>query len=89
MKSFIEGFFGLLLMVLLTLNNAVVLAETKSLCVFDLLGTNGPIYAQMKGYKIAALNWGTDFQLKPYINENNAAADFKSGLCDSASFTGI
>ncbi len=89
MKNFIKEFFGPLLIVLFTLNNTAVLAETKSLCVFDLLGANGPIYAQMKDYKIAALNWGVEFQLKPYLNENNAAADFKSGLCDSVSFTGI
>ena len=67
----------------------VVLAETKSLCVFDLLGANGPIYAQMKDYKIAALGWGVDLRLKPYISEIKAAADFKTGLCAAVSFTGI
>lgn len=69
--------------------NSSTQAETKSLCVFDLLGANGPIYAQMKDYKVAALNWGVDFRLKPYINEKQAAIDFKSGLCDAVSFTGI
>jgi len=67
----------------------IALAETKSLCVFDLLGANGPIYAQMKDYKIAAMDWGVDFQLKPYLNEKAVAVDFKSGLCDASSFTGI
>jgi len=89
LKSYSKGFFKLLLMGLLSLNNAVVLADTKSLCVFDLLGANGPIYAQMKDYKIAALNWGVDFQLKPYLSENQAAADFKAAVCDAVSFTGI
>lgn len=64
-------------------------SETKSLCVFDLLGANGPIYALMKDYQIAALDWGVDFRLKPYINESIAAVDFKSGRCDAVSFTGI
>lgn len=87
LKIITNKFFPLLLA--LGLSRHVVLAETKSLCVFDLLGANGPIYAQMKDYKIAALDWGIDFRLKPYISEKNAVEDFKSGLCDAVSFTGI
>ncbi len=82
-------FLRLLLALVFSISSHVVLAETKSLCVFDLLGANGPIYAQMKDYKIAALDWGVDFQLKPYISEKKAATDFRSGLCDAVSFTGI
>ncbi len=89
MKIFNHGCFRLFLFVVLSMSEHVVLAEIKSLCVFDLLGANGPIYAQMKDYKIAALRWEVDFRLKPYINESKAAADFKSGLCDAVSFTGI
>ncbi len=86
MKTTINGFFCLLLILL---SSNVVLAEAKRLCVFDLLGANGPIYAQMKDYKIAAMAWGVELKLKPYSSENKAAADFKSGLCDAVSFTGI
>ena len=89
MKIIIDRLFRLLLALGLSLSTHIAQAETKSLCVFDLLGANGPIYAQMKDYKIAALEWGVDFQLKPYINEKKAAADFKSGRCDAVSFTGI
>jgi len=81
--------YSLLLILVLTGSSYSVFAETKSLCVFDLLGANGPIYAQMKDYKIAAIAWGIDFQLRPYINEKQAAVDFKSGFCDAVSFTGI
>ena len=88
-KSIIDRFSRLLLLVILGSSSFIVLAEKKSLCVFDLLGANGPIYAQMKDYKIAAMNWGADLQLKPYISEVKAAADFKAGLCDAVSFTGI
>jgi Solute-binding protein AdeT 1/2 len=84
-----DRFFGLLLTAILCLSGHVVLANQKSLCVFDLLGANGPIYAQMTDYKIAALAWGVDLQLKPYTDEKQAAADFKSGQCDAVSFTGI
>jgi len=88
-RFFIDHFSRPVLAVVLSLNCFVALAETKSFCVFDLLGANGPIYAQMKDYKIAALGWGVNLQLKPYINEGQAAADFKAGLCDAVSFTGI
>ena len=89
MKNFTDGLFRLLLAAILCVSSQAVSAETKSLCVFDLLGANGPIYAQMKDYQIAALDWGVDLQLKPYTNEKNAAIDFKSGQCDAVSFTGI
>ena len=89
MKSIIDGISRVLLVVVLSSSSFIVLAETKSLCVFDLLGANGPIYAQMKDYKIAAMNWGTDLQLKPYISEVKAATDFKAGDCDAVSLTGI
>ncbi|TXL13740.1 hypothetical protein BMR05_10335, partial [Methylococcaceae bacterium HT4] len=67
MKIYSNGFFRLLLAIILIMHCVVVSAASKSLCVFDLLGANGPIYAQMKDYKIAAINWGVDLQLKPYI----------------------
>lgn len=89
LKAIIDRFLRLLLVSVISICCHVVEAKPKSLCVFDLLGANGPNYAQMKDYKIAALAWGVDFQLKPYISERKAAADFKSGRCDAVSFTGI
>lgn len=89
MKIMINQFSRVILLLVLNTIGFDLMAETKSLCVFDLLGANGPIYAQMKDYKIAAMNWGADLQLKPYISEEQAAADFKAGKCDAVSFTGI
>lgn len=66
-----------------------ILAASKKMCVFDLLGANGPTFSQMKDYKTAALAWGVELELKPYTSERVAAEDFKSGLCDAVSFTGI
>ncbi len=67
----------------------VVHAAPKKMCVFDLLGANGPSYTQMKDYKTVALAWGVELDLKPYTSERVAAEDFKAGLCDAVSFTGI
>ncbi len=64
-------------------------AVEKNLCVFDLLGANGPVFSEMKNYQAAALDWGVELELKPYTSERVAAEDFKSGVCDSVSFTGI
>lgn len=75
--------------VLVMSGSSVALAETKKMCVFDLLGANGPTYSQMKDYKTAALNWGVEIELKPYSSERVAAEDFKAGLCDAVIFTGI
>ena len=68
---------------------SVVQAAPKKMCVFDLLGANGPVFSQMKDYKTAAIAWGIELELKPYTSERVAAEDFKSGLCDAVSFTGI
>ena len=89
MKIYSNVFYRLLLAVILSLHCQIVSAATKSLCVFDLLGANGPIYAQMKDYQIAALAWGVELELKPYISEVKAATDFKAEICDAVSFTGI
>lgn len=61
----------------------------KTLCAFDPLGGNGPLYRQMKDYKVAALQWNVDFELIPYPDERVASEDFKSGKCDAISVTGI
>jgi hypothetical protein len=67
----------------------VAQASSNTMCVFDLLGANGPTFSHMKDYKTAALAWGVELDLKPYTSERVAAEDFKSGLCDAVSFTGM
>lgn len=69
--------------------SATAQAVPKKMCVFDLLGANGPVFSQMKDYKTAALAWGVELELKPYTSERVASEDFKSGLCDATIFTGI
>lgn len=81
-----RSFFALLLIIT---SIATAQAVPKKMCVFDLLGANGPFFSQMKDYKTAALAWGVELQLKPYTSERVAAEDFKAGLCDAVSFTGI
>lgn len=68
---------------------APALAEPvkKTFCVFDPSGANGQVFQLMKDYKVEALAWGVDFELKPYTDEKTAADDFKAGKCDAALLT--
>lgn len=59
------------------------------ICVFDLVGKNGDVYAVMKDYQLAAKNWGADIELRVNTNEAVVAEDFKAGKCDGVSVTGM
>lgn len=76
------------MLMLMLMSHTAWAAEKNKVCVFDLLGANGPVFTQMKDYQTAALAWGVQLELKPYTSERVAAEDFKSGLCDAVSFTG-
>lgn len=64
-------------------------AIEHNICVFDPVGKNGPIFSEMRDYQAAALAWGVAIKLKPYTDERVAAEDFKSGLCEGVSLTGV
>ncbi|MCH7337884.1 putative solute-binding protein [Acinetobacter sp. NIPH 2699] len=61
----------------------------QTLCVFDLVGRNGDVYALMKDYQLAAKAWGADIELRVGQNEAVLAEDFKAGKCDAVSITGM
>jgi len=61
----------------------------RRLCVWDILGKNGEIYAKMKDYQIKAATWGIDFEVKPYTDERIANDDFRVRYCDAVLITGI
>lgn len=88
MKTFNALSRLLIVLAMLTANHNVLAGTKKNVCVFDFLGSNGPIFSQMKEYQMAALDWGVEMILKPYTNERVATEDFKSGLCDAANLTG-
>ncbi|HET8708643.1 MAG TPA: putative solute-binding protein [Pseudomonadales bacterium] len=78
---------GLLLSVLPFASEAA--AVKKNLCVFDIVGTQGDVFNIMKDYKIAALEWGIDFNVTAFTDEKIAADDFKANKCDAVVITGI
>lgn len=69
---------------------AVSTAHAKQvMCVFDLVGKNGDVFALMKDYQLAAKQWGADIELRVGQNEGVIAEDFKAGKCDGVSITGM
>lgn len=91
MKStwYIGGISFLLLCVMMMAIPAQSSPTERSLCVFDVVGTNGPIYQSMKRYQAAALKWDVKLQLKPYTDEIVALEDFQAGQCDGVVVTGV
>jgi hypothetical protein len=61
----------------------------RTLCAFDYIGANGPMYATARDFAAAAANWGVRFNLRPYTDENVALGDFKAHKCDAMAVTGI
>lgn len=81
----------LILTLLSTLFSIHAIASDKPerlFCVFDPIGTRGPVYENMLDYQLSALDWGVNLKLKAYTNEAVVLADFKSGLCDAMGVTG-
>ncbi len=64
-------------------------AAKHTMCVWDIAGQHGDAFNLIKDYKVAALQWGEDFTLKPYTDEKIAAEDFKAGQCDAVLVTGL
>ena len=74
------------LLIGLGLCTATSLVQAKQVvCVFDLVGKSGDVYALMKDYQLAAKNWGADIELRVAQNEAVIAEDFKAGKCDGIS----
>ena len=77
---------------LLAAGVAAVSAGTQAkqtMCVFDIVGKNGDVYALMKDYQLAAKGWGADIEIKVISSESVIAEDFKAGKCDGVSITGM
>jgi hypothetical protein len=60
-------------------------AQAKSLiCVWDVAGKTGDVYAVATDYAVAMQKNGVEIELKSYVDERVAIEDFRSGQCDGA-----
>jgi hypothetical protein len=61
----------------------------RRLCVWDILGENGEVFAKLKDYQIKAATMGINFELKGYVDERVASEDFRVRYCDAVVMTGL
>lgn len=61
----------------------------RRLCVWDILGQNGEIFAKLKDYQVKMSTLGVDFDLKGYVDERVASEDFRVRYCDAVVVTGL
>lgn len=65
-------------------------ASAMTACIFDPMGTQGPAFAAMKDYQLAAMKWGVrNMELKPFTDESAAVEAFKANSCDLINMTGL
>lgn len=62
--------------------------EQRDICIYDPLGTSGPLYGLMKDYREFALMEGYEIKLHGYTDEKIASDDFKAGQCDGVLISG-
>lgn len=63
--------------------------QSTNMCLYDLIGQNGPMTSVMKDYQTQALNWGVHIEFKHYASDRLALEDFQSGHCDLVNLPGI
>lgn len=53
------------------------------ICIFDLMGRNGPVFSIAQDVALEAKRWNVHAELIPFTNESVAANSFKVGACDA------
>jgi hypothetical protein len=56
-------------------------------CIFDPIGTNGPIANLAQDLSLEAKRWNLDATIKVYTDERVAAEEFKAGQCEGVAIT--
>ena len=63
--------------------------EKREVCIWDPVGTQGPVWAFFTDLVAKAIPWGLDLHFIPYQDENKVAKDLKAGICDIGIVTAI
>jgi hypothetical protein len=64
--------------------------QAKTLvCVWDVAGKTGDVYAQATDYAITMQKQKVDIELKGYVDERVAVEDFRAGQCDAVISTAL
>lgn len=59
------------------------------ICVWDIAGRAGPIYAAARQQQIEAIEYGINLEIIPYTNEGVMVEELLSGRCDAALMSGL
>lgn len=62
---------------------------SRRICIWDMLGREGPIFATAMAQRERALKFGIDLEMVPYTNETVIAEELKAGQCDAALMSGL
>lgn len=62
---------------------------SRRICIWDMLGREGPIFATAMAQRERALKYGIDLQMVPYTSETVIAEELKAGQCDAALMSGL
>jgi Family of unknown function (DUF6091) len=73
----------------LSLSVCAAASQAASLCVFDLVGTQGDVFNMSRDFLIAMQRENIDLDVKIYTNEARAVEDYKAGRCDGVIATGL
>lgn len=61
----------------------------RVICIWDLVGRNGPVFGAAMEARAQALDFGIDLEMVPYTNETVMVEEFKAGRCDAALMSGL
>src|SRR5690606_13734526 len=64
-------------------------AEAKTLCIFDVVGSQGDVFNLMKSYQLEAMKAGVLFHMRAFQDEIKAVEAFRKGQCDLAGISDI
>ena len=59
------------------------------ICIWDIFGRSGPIFAAAKQQEIEILRFGVRVNMVPYTSESIVVEELKSGTCDAALMSGL
>ena len=63
--------------------------KERTFCVWDPVGSGGPIVSMVKGLIPKSLSWGVKLNIEAYTDEKVAANDFKGEACDAVLLTDV
>lgn len=73
----------------LMLSTPAVAAKDYTICVWDIIGKNGPVADAMEEYRLEAIKWGMNLKLETNSSERIVTEQFRSKKCDGALVTGL